>query len=110
MAYLKADQARHNESVTSYSPIAHSLLKMDDTTRGRMKRKFDICYVMAKEAIAFSKYIALYDLESRHEVDLGAAYKNDVSAKSFTHYIAQSQCDQNVHCPILSTLAFSWTG
>ena len=97
MAYLKADQARHNnESVTSYSPIVRSLLKMDDATRGRMKRKFDICYVMAKEGIAFSKYTALYDLESRHEVDLGVAYKNDVSAKSFTHYIAQSQRDHYV--------------
>ena len=41
----------------------------------------------------FSKYPAFYDLESRHNVDLGVAYKNDVSAKSFTHYIAHSQHD-----------------
>ena len=44
-------------------------------TRERMKRKFDICFVMAKEGIAFSKYPALYDLESRHEVDLGVALR-----------------------------------
>ena len=59
---------------------------------------------MAKEGIAFSKYPALYDLESRHDVDIGVAYKNDVSAKFFTHYIAQSQHDRflcslsNSHC------------
>ena len=69
---------------------------MDATTRDGMKHKFDICYVTAKEGIAFSKYPALYDLESRHEVDLGVAYKNDASAKSFTHYIAQSQRDSFV--------------
>ena len=72
MAYLKADLAKaNNESVTCFSPIARSLMNMDASTRERMKRKFDICFVMAKEGIAFSKYPALYDLESRHEVDLG---------------------------------------
>ena len=58
-----------------------------------MKRKFDICYMMAKEGIALLKYTALYDLESRHDVDLGVAYRNDVSVKSFTRFIAQSQRD-----------------
>ena len=46
---------------------------MDTATKERMKCKFDICYVMAKEGMAFTKYPALYDLESRHEVDLGVA-------------------------------------
>ena len=97
MAYLKEDLAKaNNQSVTSFSPIARSLMNMDATTRERMKRKFDICYVMAMEGMAFSKYPALYDLESLHEVDLGVAYKNDISAKSFTHYIAQGQRDHFV--------------
>ena len=78
MAYLKADLAKaNNQSVTSFSPIAHSLMNMDATTRERMKRKFDIHYVTAKEGMAFSKYPALYNLEGRHEVDLGVAYKNE---------------------------------
>ena len=88
MAYLKVDLAKaNNESVTSFSPIGCSLMNMDASTRERMKHKLDICYVMAKEGIAFSKYPALYDLESQHNIDLGVAYKNDVSAKSFTHFI-----------------------
>ena len=62
-------------------------MNMDASTRERMKCKFDICYVMAKEGMTFSKYPALYDLKSRHNVDLGVAYKNDVSAKSFIHFI-----------------------
>ena len=92
MVYLKADLAKaNNEPVTSFSPIGRSLMNMDATTRERMKSKF---YVMAKESIAFSKHPVLYDLESRHDVDLGGAYKNDVSTKPFTHYIAQSQRDR----------------
>ena len=51
----------------------------------------DLCFVMAKEWILFTKYPALYQLESRHEVDMGIAYNNNVAAKCFTHYIAESQ-------------------
>ena len=95
MSYLKVDLAKaNNEPVTSFSTIARSLMNMDATTRERMKRKFDICYVMAKEGISFSKYTAL---QSRHDVDLGVAYRNDVSAKSFTGFIAQSQRDCFIH-------------
>ena len=72
-----------------------------------MKCKFDICYVIAKEGIAFSKYPALYDLESQHDVDLGVAHKNDVSAKSFTHFIAQCQRD-NFVCSLSNSHYFSF--
>ena len=64
---------------------------MDEAVQGRMKKKFDICYVMAKESLGFRKYPALHELEERHGVDLGFAYKTDVSAQTFTHYIAESQ-------------------
>ena len=56
MSHLCAAQARANkEPVTSYAPIAHSLLMSE---RGRMRCKFDLCYLMAKEGIAFEKYVA----------------------------------------------------
>ena len=73
------------------SPISHLLTSMDETTKKRMGKKFDICYVMAKENLAFAKYPAL---EARHGVDLGFAYKTKDSAKNFTHYIAESQRKQ----------------
>ena len=37
------------------------------------------------------KYAAIHDLEERHGVDLGLAYKNRDSAASFVHFIAESQ-------------------
>ena len=92
MGNYKAHQARdRNEPLASYAPIASSLVNMDAATKARMKRKFDICFVMAKEGLSFSKYPALFDLESRHDVDLGLAYRNDVAARSFTQFIAESQ-------------------
>ena len=81
-----------DQPVTSYSPVARSLLVMDEAVQQRMEQKFDICYVLAKESMSFNKYTIVHELEERHGVDLGFAYKTDVSAKVFTHYIAESQC------------------
>ena len=82
-----------NQPVTAYmySPIACNLLVMDETVKGHIKRKFDICYMMAKESRSFRKYPALHELEKHHGVDLGFAYKTGVYAQTFTHYIAESQ-------------------
>ena len=77
--------------ITTYSPIVRSLLTMDKSTLEKMERKFDICYLLAKEGMAFKKYPALYSLEERHGVELGNAYKTKDSARIFTHYIAQHQ-------------------
>ena len=35
-----------------------------------MERKFDICYLLAKEGMAFKKYSALYSLEESMEWSL----------------------------------------
>ena len=92
MMRLHADQAKSKQlSITSYSPIARCLLRMDQTSKERMRKKFDICYVMTKENMAFRKYPALHELEIHHGVDLGPAYRTKYSAKNFTHYIAEAQ-------------------
>ena len=41
--------------------------------------------------MAFRKFPTLHELESRHGVDLGPAYRTKDSAKNFTHYIAEAQ-------------------
>ncbi len=52
------------QSITSYLPIARSLLEIDDGTRDRMRKKFDICYILAKENMAFRKYPTIHVLET----------------------------------------------
>ena len=92
MAKLKLECSRASgESAATSTTIGRLLSSMDDETRERMARKFDVCYMMAKESLPFTKYPALLELESRHGVDLGPAYRMPDSAKSFTSYIAKSQ-------------------
>ena len=62
-----------------------------------MRHKFDLCYLMAKEGIAFEKYPVFY-------VDLGPAYQTAPSVKLFTHYIAESQRQQSLQ--VLSKTKF----
>ena len=91
MRYLRTAQAKaSNMPITSYSPI----VSLDKTEQVRMRNKFDLAYLLAKEGIAFEKFPALCELEARHKVDLGHAYRTAPSARSFTHYIAKAQRQQ----------------
>ena len=91
--HAKSDQhgAAMNARKGSGTSIARGLLNMDKATQDRMNKKFDICYVMARECLAFAKYPALHELKLRHGVDLGQAYKTKDSAKLLSHYIAEGQ-------------------
>ncbi|KAL5506170.1 hypothetical protein EMCRGX_G007757 [Ephydatia muelleri] len=80
-----------NEPVVNYAPIASCLMTMQEPDQAQMRRKFDTCYLMAKEGIAFEKFPELCDLEERHDVDIGHAYRTAPSAQSFTYYIAEAQ-------------------
>ena len=65
MNFLKINQTKDKEEpLATIAPIVNSLLKLDASTHDRLQRKFDICFVMAKEGIPFTKYPALYQLES----------------------------------------------
>ena len=59
---------------------------MDKATQDRMNKNFDICYIIGKECLAFTKYPALHEVELRHGVDLGQAYKTKDSVCSITDY------------------------
>ena len=62
-----------SNSVLDYPPIARALtnLPMDERSKQRTKRKFEISYVIVKEKLAFTKMKALCSLEECHGVDLG---------------------------------------
>ena len=99
MFHLRADQANAtNDSIMSYSPIASGLLRMDDSLKQQLRNKFDMCYVLCKENMAFQKYPVIYELEMHHEVQLGSAYVTKDSAKIFTHYIAEAQHNNRFLC------------
>ena len=96
MVLLKKQHARN---ITEYSPIAAALLhlrSMDETTQARIKRKFDIAYMIAKENMSFTKMKAVCALEERHGADLGEGYKNDRGCSVFVEFIARDQQERLV--------------
>ena len=97
----------NKEPVTTYSSVARGLLSpsMDENTKSRIMKKFDISFVIAKECLPFTKYSVMHELEERHGVDLGQAYKTCESAHKFVHYIAESQ-RQAMHSGCLSVKHF----
>ena len=70
---------------------------MPDSERENLGRKFDIAYVLAKEKLPFRKYPAICELEEHHGVKLGSAYKTEIAAKEFAHFIAESKRQELVH-------------
>ena len=75
----------------SSAPIVHSFIAMDQRDVSKMCLKFELCYVLAKEGVAFVKYPVFHSLAERQGVDIGSTYKTPDSARLFTHYIAESQ-------------------
>ena len=58
--------------------------------------------------MVFHKYPAIHELESRHGVELGQTYATKDSAKTFTHFIAESQRSAFFSIPVDDTfLQFS---
>ena len=92
MCKMRAEKYRERgESLVIESRLGHSLSVLDKTTRDRLKVWFDICYLMAKQGLSFSKYLSLLELEAHHGIDLGLAYSTPNSVKTFIGYITKSQ-------------------
>ena len=61
MSPHRTAQARSsNQPITTFAPIARSLLNLGDSEKVRLRRKFDMCYMMAKEGLAFEKYVPYF--------------------------------------------------
>ena len=65
----------NKQPIESYAPIARLLLTMDDQLLAQMRHKFEICYTLAREGLAFLKYPVFHSLAERQGVLLGSLYK-----------------------------------
>ena len=65
-----------SSDVTEYVPIAKVMHNLDAEAAMKVKRKFDITYLIAKNNLAFTKMAPLCEVEQGHEVDLGQDFKN----------------------------------
>ena len=82
------DDLVHKSRSSDVAQIARALSTLDQDTASKLKRKFEIAYLICKEGLAFTKMSALCEHEEKHGVDLGAGYKNN---QACVDYIAQAQ-------------------
>ena len=71
-----------------------SVLILDESERERMRHKFNLCYLMAKEGIAFEKCSGAIRARSSPWCQPWPHLQTAPSAKLFKHYIAESQRQQ----------------
>ena len=91
MARKKTDITKaSSRSAVLSSTIGCCLSTLDSSAQAWMERKFDLCFVMARQSILFTICPGLLELKQRHEVDLGHTYNTVDSARQFTSFIAQS--------------------
>ena len=83
------DDLVHKSRSSDVAQIARALSTLDQDTASKLKRKFEIAYLICKEGLAFTKMSALCEYEEKH--DLGAGYKNNRACAVFVDYIAQAQ-------------------
>ena len=100
---------QQSTDVCAYVPIASC------NGQQTVEQKFNIAFLIAEENMALTKMKAICELEERHGVDLGTAYKNNQVCATFVEYIAKEQlqvlaralsaakfysvqCDGTTHC------------
>ena len=88
MTLLKKDRG---VDVGEYSPIARALSTMDEASREKTKKRFEVAFMIAKNNMAMTKMKPICELEERHGVDLGQGYKNNQACASFIEFIALDQ-------------------
>ena len=80
--------------VCEYAPIAKALNDLPQSDKATLRVKFDIAYFIATQKLAFTNYPAMCELQEKHGVNVGTAYRNRNAAKTFCHYIAESKREQ----------------
>ena len=78
-----------------------AITSLSHNDRAELRKKFDIVFLLAQEKLS---YPSICELEERHGVQVGSAYRTEKAAKSFSHYIAQCQRQQ-----LVETVKFFFT-
>ncbi|CAB4034812.1 zinc finger 862-like, partial [Paramuricea clavata] len=71
------------------TPLGKAFFKLNENEKVRVKKLIEIAYVVAKEEMPFTKFVAIAKLEKRHGVELGQTYLNDHACADFVDTIAE---------------------
>ena len=61
---------------------------LDDETKSRMEKLFNTAHYVAKEGLAFKKFMGLCDLQEKNGLNIGNDYRNKIKCKEFVFSIA----------------------
>ena len=73
--------------------ILKGLRAMEEKDREETRKKFDTAYFIAKEELPLAKFDRILDLEERHNVAIGNAYRNSNQCGTFVDYIADEMAE-----------------
>lgn len=75
------------DEIYKETPLGRSITIQESGHREKVKKLFDITYLVCQEEMSFMKFPRLLELEKRHGVDLGEAYATDKKCQEFTTII-----------------------
>jgi len=85
---VKEHAARHGQGPSTYAPIVQALTRLCDSEKARLRRKFEIAYLVATDNMSF---LVICDLEKKHGLDIGVSYTYECSSRTHVHYIAEAR-------------------
>ena len=88
---IKSQAQAGGLDASAYAPIAKALHQVSESDRDTLRVKFDIAHFVSTQRLAFTNYPALCQLEAKHGVVVGSAYRNQNAGKTFCHFIAESR-------------------
>ena len=71
------------------APIVRVMSTVDEASTEKMKKKFEVVFVIAKNDMAMTKMKPICELEERHGVDLDQGYKNHQACAAFFKFIIE---------------------
>ena len=80
----------------TYAPIVKALQQIPESDKKTLRIKFDIAHFVVTQRLPFPNYPTLCQLEAKHGIDVGTAYRNQNAGKMFCHFIAESKTEQLV--------------
>ncbi|XP_039459533.1 zinc finger protein 862-like [Oreochromis aureus] len=92
--HKKCIGAQSAASVPEQTPIAKTILKINQAQQEVLKKLFRTAYYVAKSELPLAKFSSLCKLQKANGLDLGSTYLNDHACREFIGAIAQTSRDQ----------------
>ncbi|XP_078670963.1 zinc finger protein 862-like [Branchiostoma floridae x Branchiostoma belcheri] len=95
-AHRDCQAARDAQQNPQEAPIACALHNMDNATKEKLIKLFNIAYFIAREEASFTMFPKLVRLHALNGLNLGLTYRNDQACRTFVSTIGQCMYEELV--------------